>query len=224
MIQFLSVGLIGRAYSSLVVDTVLNNPSIPGNSEALAYFYCKQGEARLSIPEAILRSLVRQLSHKSTGSALHKPTIAAFEAHTTKNVFDDGLEIQECVSLIIKLADLNPQSTIAIDALDECNNDLRHDLFRALRAIATTSTNSVKIFISSRQDDDIKLEFKSESNISIDVEDNSADIELYVRTEIDHCIEEKKLLRGKVDSALKELVISSLLKSAGGMYVIPTLR
>lgn len=208
----------------MVVDTFLQNQAVPGNSEALAYFCCKQGEVRLSNPEAILRSLVRQLSFKGTGPALHKPTNAAFETSMTEKAFDDGLGIKQCVSLIINLINFNLQTTIVIDALDECNNDLRHDLFLALKKIKMTSTSLVTIFLSSRKDDDIELEFRSEPNISIDMKYNTPDIELYVREEVAHCIDEKKLLRGNVDGALKELVISSLLTSAAGMYGIPTLH
>lgn len=76
----------------------------------------------------------------------------------------------------------------------------------------------MKIFFSSRNDYDIELEFHRKPNISIEVTDNSTDIELYVRTEVVRCIEEKRLLRGGVDDTLKELVISSLMKTAGGMY------
>lgn len=211
-------------YSSMVVDRVLENQDIPGNNEALAYFYCKQGESRLSEPEAILRSLVRQLSSKVPGPGLQKPTVTAYENKTTNGKFDDGLGTEQCVSLIVELVDLNLQSTIVVDALDECNNDTRHDLFRALRTIIETSTSLVKIFLSSRNDDDIELEFSGESNISINATDNMADIELYVRSEVERSIEEKRLLRGKIDDALKELIISSLISKADGMYWVLTSR
>lgn len=205
-----------------MVDLVLENQKIPGSSEALAYFYCKQGEAQLSEPEAILRSLGRQLSTKVTGPGLQKPTITAFENSRTKGKYDDGLGIEECVSLIVELVNLNLQTTIVIDALDECNSHTRHNLFRALRTIIKTSTSLVKIFLSSRNDDDIELQFGGEPNISIDVTDSVADIELYVREEVERCIKEKRLLRGKIDDTLKELVISTLISKAGGMYLVPT--
>lgn len=202
----------------MVIDSVLDKQEIPGNDEALAYFYCKQGESRLSEPESILRSLVRQLSSKVTGPELQRATIVAYEHSTTKNKLDDGLGIQECVSLIVELVDLNLRTTIVIDGLDECNSHTRHDLFCALRTIVKTTSALVKIFLSSRNDDDIELEFGSERTISINVRDNAADIELYVRTEVDRCITERLLLKGKIDNALKDLVISRLIERAGGMY------
>lgn len=206
----------------MVVDSILQKQERPGNDEALAYFYCKQGESRLSEPESILRSIVRQLSSKATGPELQRPTIVAYEHSTTKNKLDDGLGIQQCVSLIVELVDLNLQTTIVIDGLDECINHTRHDLFRALRTIVKTSSTLVKIFLSSRNDDDVELEFKRVPTISIDERDNAADIELYVRTEVDRCITERLLLKGKMDNVLKELVISSLIERAGGMYWLPT--
>lgn len=208
----------------MVVDRVLDNQKIPGNSEALAYFYCKQGEPRLSEPEAILRSLGRQLSTKAMCPGLQKPTVTAFEESSSKGKYDDGLGTKECVRLIVELVNLTLQTTIVIDALDECNHDTRHELFRALRTIIETSDSLVKIFISSRNDDDIELEFNREPNISIDVTDNVADIELYVRTEVELSIAERRLLRGEIEDALKELVISSLISKAGGMYFVPMPR
>lgn len=205
------------------MDVVLGNQEVPGNNEALAYFYCKQGEAQLDEPEAILRSFVRQLSFKTTGFALQQPVISAYETSMAAKKFDDGLGIQQCVDLIIELANVNLQTTLIIDALDECDNDKRDDLFRALRQIVGASTSLVKVFISSRNEGDIAMEFERELQISIGVEDNSADIELYVRTEVARWIKDKKLMRGEIDDALKELVISRLLEKAGGMYWIPNI-
>lgn len=205
----------------MVVDVVLRNQQVPGNNEALAYFYCKQGETQLDDPESILRSFVRQLSFKTTGFALHQPVISAYEASMAGGKFDDGLGIPQCVRLIIDLANLNHQTTIVIDALDECDHDKRDDLFRALRQIVEASTSLVKIFVSSRNEGDIALEFEKEPQMSIEVKDNSADIELYVRSEVIRWIETKKLMRGKIDDTLRELVISRLLEKAGGMYGIP---
>lgn len=196
---------------------------MPGNNEALAYFYCKRGEPRLNNPVEILRSFVRQLSFKSTGPDLQKSVIAVYEKNTTGKTFDDGLGIQQCANLIVELINLNLHTTIVIDALDECDNVTRENLFRGLKEIVETSTSLVKIFVSSRNDDDIKLEFEGELKISIEMKDNSTDIELYVHTEIRRRIKEKKLLRGMVDNLLEELVISRFLEKAGGMYLTPIL-
>lgn len=81
-----------------------------------------------------------------------------------------------------------------------------------------TTASLVKIFLSTRNDDDIELEFNHEPNISIQVPDNSTSIELYVHPEVQRCIEKKRLRRGWVDDTLKELVVSSLIKTLGGMY------
>lgn len=79
----------------MVVDRVFQNQQIPGNNEALAYFYCKHGEPRLSEPEAILRSLGRQLSTKPPGPGLQQPTVIAFKNSNTKGRYDDGLGTTE---------------------------------------------------------------------------------------------------------------------------------
>lgn len=108
---------------------------------------------------------------------------------------------------------------IVIDALDECEKSTRHLLLQVLQYILNNSVGQVKVFVTSRDDDDIVLHLDGSPNVYIKPNDNSNDINNFIETEIERCISEKKLLRGSVTPELKELIISTLIDGAHGMYV-----
>lgn len=115
------------------------------------------------------------------------------------------------------------QTVICIDALDECNKDTRDKLLLALQHILYlsnlhSSTRKIKIFVTSRDDDDIVLKLEGTPNVYIRSSDNASDIAYFVNTEIGKCIQEKKLLRGSVEHELKSKIITALIDGAHGMY------
>ena len=128
----------------------------------------------------------------------------------------EKLTVKECVELILALLESNP-ATIIVDALDECDPARRHELLKALDEIIQKSANLVKVFVSSRDDNDIFCRLTNSPNVFICASDNSKDIDRYVRSEVTQSIEEKRLLSGNVSEELKCLVITTLIKGAQGM-------
>lgn len=64
------------------------------------------------------------------------------------------LTVEGYTRLLIELTKDHP-ATIILDALDECEEITRYKLLEALDSIISSSTNVVKIFVSSRDDIDI---------------------------------------------------------------------
>jgi hypothetical protein len=205
----------------MVVDTIDQKQNLSRSDENLAYFYCKRGEGLLNDPTEIMRSILRQLSFKGPENALQEPVVAEYKKSTAGKTLDDGPGIEKCVSLIVTLINSNLHTTIVIDALDECDIESRYELFNGLKKILDDSSSLVKIFISCRNDDDIKIRFESAPNIYIEETDNAMDIRRYINEELSGCIAGGRLLRGKVEGSLKELIISKLLEKARGMYFTP---
>ena len=77
----------------------------------------------------------------------------------------------------------NP-STIIIDALDECDPARRHELLLALERIRDESVNLVKMFVSSRDDQDIVRRLNNSPDVFIHATDNCEDIENFVRCQV----------------------------------------
>lgn len=144
-----------------------------------------------------------------------------------------SLTLEESKVLILELSENYLQTTIIIDALDECDRDTRRGLFSALNTIAT-STSRVKIFLTSRYDSDIYDMFCSSLNYYLDPKDNSHDINAYIDTQMEQRCDptrqhgvQKLLLKGNVDPELKSEVIATLQRKANGMYLslpVPSVR
>jgi hypothetical protein len=184
---------------------------------ALVYFYCKRDEPDRQDPTKIMQSLVRQLSVQLPAHGVPKPVLDEYEKRE-KNAFSSRyLSFRECQKLIISLLDIYPQTTIAIDALDEINRKSRKPFLEALSTIAQESKSLVKIFVSSRDDDDIILQLQAVPNLYVDAADNAGDIERFILREINSSIDRQILLRGEVDDRLKRQIISSLVEKADGM-------
>jgi hypothetical protein len=188
-----------------------------GEQGAVVYFYCKRDEPDRQDPTKIMQSLVRQLSVQLPEHGVPKPVTDEYEKRE-KNAFSSRyLRFEECQTLIVSLLDIYPQTTIVIDALDEIDRESRKPFLESLNTIAQASKNLVKIFVSSRDDDDIILELEAVPNLYIDAADNAGDIERFIHREINTSIDRRILLRGKVDDQLKRKIISILVEKADGM-------
>lgn len=119
----------------------------------------------------------------------------------------------------MKLVNIYPQTTIVIDALDECDQEKGKKFLMSLRKIVESSTSLVKIFVSSRNDDDIVLKLEKLPNLWIEAADNAGDIERFVQKEVIRCKKDGDLLRGSIKDELLEKIISSLTTRSQGMYV-----
>lgn len=201
---------------SFIIDTFRDKKR---DGDALAYFYCNYKEDERRDPECILRSIVKQLSTVRSRSALPEPLVALYRKRKRDGFKAGPPQIGESKSLILGLAEAYKQTVIVIDALDECEKETRHKLLSVLQCVLSESKGLVKVFVTSRDDDDIVLHLDGLPNVYIRSSDNYSDIYNYITTEVEKRIREKKILRGFVTQALKELIISTLVEGAYGMYV-----
>ena len=124
----------------------------------------------------------------------------------------------DTTQLILIFLKENP-AIIIIDALDECNPTLRHELFEALDEIVAKSENIVKVFLISRNDGDITARLTSTPNIYINAQRNGSNINRFIGIELDRVIQQKQLLRGQLSRALRDEITATLSDQADGMYV-----
>lgn len=82
-----------------------------------------------------------------------------------------------------------------------------------------TQKTFIKVFITSRDDGDLRKKFEDSPNVYIQERDNSEDINYYIKTQIKACIKAKQLLGGKVNSKLEHRIVGALATGARGMYV-----
>ena len=190
-----------------------------GKGYCLAYFYCARNAAELerSEPEAIIRSIVRQMSIFTLDESIFMPVAQKYKEREENNFAAGTLRLDESIELIIKLTASYSRTIIVIDALDECNPETRYKLMGALTSIIQKGSGLVNIFVSSRDDGDIFLHLKNSPNLYIKASDNAEDICQYIQIEVRQAIANKRLLGGDVSPELSQEITETMMKQAQGM-------
>lgn len=205
--------------SSIVIEDA-HNSFQAGNSPQPVYFYCSRNptESARSDPQAILASFARQLSSTRPGKPLLQPPIDLYNKEKTEGFVSGQPQLEQSLKLIMQLIELYPQTTIIVDALDECNPATRLDLLRALEHLLQQSCSLVKIFVSSRNDQDIVMQLNGYLNLEIDSRRNSNDIAQFVNAEVERLIKDGKLLRNsKSKDGMKKMIIRRVTEDAAEM-------
>ena len=200
-----------------VIETLLStNPN-----EVLCFFYCKRdGEASRRQPLTVLQAIIRQLS-LCQPEGLPNEIYIRYKKDQNSG-FPAGrsgaLRWKECRDLLLSLLNIYPQTTIIIDALDELDLDYeskdRSLLLELLNDVLLESDSLVKIFVASRDDQDIVMEFKKVPNLYIKATDNLKDIERYIIREF---AADKRFSRHPWSPELRNLVYAGLCEKANGM-------
>ncbi|KAI8937256.1 hypothetical protein NX059_006465 [Plenodomus lindquistii] len=115
------------------------------------------------------------------------------------------------------------QVYVVFDALDECPEEEREEVLKFItKAVTAQVACHVKVFVTSRKEMDIAKAFENKKvpTIPIQTESVTADIETFVRSQVE------KLLIGEhgktlyvTDGRLKETIIQTLAQRAEGMFL-----
>lgn len=107
-----------------------------------------------------------------------------------------------------------------VDALDECDPEMRQSLLDAFEDILRESAGLVKIFVSSRDDQDIVCTLRGYPNINISSDKNTTDIEVFVEKETQRLVRKQRLLRNsRAKVEMQASIIDQVSKGADGMSV-----
>lgn len=191
-----------------------------GISPQPVFFYCLRSpsEPARSDPRAILASLARQLSSLGPGKPLLQPSVDLYNKEEAEGFASGQLQVDEMCRLITQLVELYPQTTIVLDAMDECNPDTRLDLLNALQDLLKQSSSLVKIFVSSRDYQDIVLNLSNYPNLAIDSRRNSDDIAQFVNFEVERLTKAGTLLRySNAQTEMKKMIVDKVIEGAAGM-------
>lgn len=183
------------------------------------YFYCTRNpaEPERSKPDAILRSLVRQLSVRSSHEAILEPVRKMYKEREDSAFAAGPWTLEESTALIIELSQYRQLTTIIVDALDECEEVLRLKLLESFKKILQAWNGLVKILVSSRDVGDIVYQLEGCLNLEIQAKKNQVDIDLFVNQGVDDLIKSRQLLSGKISDDLRQEIKQVLREKAGGM-------
>ena len=216
-------GKVGAGKStlvSIVVEDAMRR-SEAGRCPPPVFFYCSRdaAEPQRSDAAAIFSSIVRQLSCAKPGLPLLPPVVETYEKKG-QGFNSRGLQIDDSCDVIKKLIEYYPMTTIIIDALDECNAEEREKLLDAVEGLLKDSSlGLLKVFLSSRDDQDIACTLRDYPNVDLVASRNSADIEAFVREETNKLVKRQHLLRNSnAKETLVTLIIDEVTNGADGMF------
>ncbi len=201
---------------SRVIDDIGEQLEGQPNDEAFAYFYFNRNDASRQSPSAALCSLVRQLALSADGDAVQRALMQLYREKRKRGFAAEQLHDGDAEQLLRQFVDVYPQTTLVLDALDECDARARMPFVNLLERLAGNALKPVKFFISSRLDRDIAERFETGPNVAITATDNADDIARYVEAEL---AERQQWTKKLSDALLKEIVRTLCVKSCG-MYVI----
>jgi hypothetical protein len=75
----------------------------------------------------------------------------------------------------------------------------------------------IRLFISSRIEKKVSIGLENLPTLTIEIGENSGDIGLFVRTEVERAISKKSLLSGEISPETKQKIIETLTAGAQGM-------
>ncbi|RAO68956.1 uncharacterized protein BHQ10_004968 [Talaromyces amestolkiae] len=216
-------GFLGSGKSklvSIVIEDALRGFR-SGQTIRPVYFYCSRNKAEpgRSDPSNILASIARQLSSLEPGTPLLSPTLDLYRKKEVEGFMSGPMGLEESCSLIIELTARYSLTIIVVDALDECERQKKYDLLKALERILQESSGLVKVFVSSRNDQDFVVRLKHYPNLEISSEKNGADIALFVQTETERLVREEGLLQySDHPIEMKNLIVKKVTDGARGMF------
>ncbi|KAM0260394.1 hypothetical protein ACHAQJ_002796 [Trichoderma viride] len=206
--------LQGTVIDRLLARNAASQSPDSKNNEGFAYFYCERGISDLSEPISVLRSYVRQLSTISRYPNLMQKKLIELYRESRKNSVKLG--IQTCKDQLYESANLYPRTILVLDGLDECNREERWQLIEILAELVKHAKNPVKLFISSRREQDIVNRLPFDTVIEIDASDNREDVRKFVEQRIG---EIEKMGRWiSISQDLKNKVKDTLCAKSDGMF------
>ena len=186
----------------------------PQHVAGIAYFYCvRQGQDQSGTdPAVILRSLVRQLASSLDGSSILPPIKTLYNRWRHERPDSGRLSLGECSEVFTELISCYSNTTIILDALDECEKP--YELLRELKTIAKSNTGQIKLFVSSRLNVNVNSVVILHRKIDIQSQGTSKDMDIFLHTEVKQ--RDRRLLKGRYPD-LEDRLIEVLRDRAQGM-------
>jgi ankyrin repeat domain-containing protein 50 len=169
-----------------------------------------------------LRSFVRQLcSFKVNGKPVtNEELLTAYKNSRADGHAAGNFDTEECQKLIDAFVNQYPQTTLVIDSLDQYGDESsRGELLDFLHGLRSKSDKPLKVFISSRDDYDIRCQLDDDSNIMkrLSSKDTKEDIRLFLNAKVDEKLRRSKTWQRLISHTVLEEAIQTILDNSRGM-------
>ena len=203
-------GKLGSGKSVLLANVVDDlNLHIQSENISVAYFFCRH-----DIPESLrARTVIGSLARQLLRPIPDLTNVAECLDETTS-----ALGFERIFSLLQRALPHNHKAYFILDGLDECDDIERQILIRQLRELQEIF--ALLLCVSLRLEADNSLRLSSEqftTSTVITIPDDNPDIERFISTELESCIQSGKLAIG--NPALILEIQDALLEKAQGMFL-----
>ncbi|KAL8364540.1 hypothetical protein RB595_003698 [Gaeumannomyces hyphopodioides] len=199
-------GKLGSGKSVLLANMVDDlNLHVQKEPFPVAYFFCRHDNSESLQARTIMGCLVQQLLGPFPGPAGLEGLIG---------LITPTMDLDGVTNLLLKA--LPTRAYVVVDGLDECDNDQRQSLIRALRQLQKES--SLLVCISFRVEPDTALRLPS----VLQIPDGNPDIERFIDAELKRLIVSGKLKMEEPGLILE--IQDALLRGAHGMFLWVTLQ
>ena len=193
-----------------MIDEIRPSHEGSGDYDGFAFFYCNHNEQNRIELKSILLTLLRQLSTVAAcPSSMRDDLRIACQAANKEN---SSLSLDSCRDQIKKSVNLYPQTVLVLDALDECGYHTRRDLIKFFADLVSECEKTLKVFISSRPDDEFRAKLPHLVNFNLHHNDNKDDIKRFLNVKLDELESERDVFKQR-----RIVIINELLEKSGGM-------
>lgn len=174
------------------------------------YFYCNYEELERKTTTSIIGALLKQLSHGCQN--LDSYTESIFDSNNILNIRTSEAAFAAILSRFQKVF-------VVVDGLDECSQEERNSMVTFLTRQVRLSRCQLKVFLTSRPENDLHQLLEGTHNHQINVNDTAKDIRPFVEASVQRLIQDKALLGGAVGVDLAEELVDNISTQSDGMYV-----
>jgi hypothetical protein len=196
--------------SSIILQDLLRAYG-DNKAKAVVYFYFDFNDSRKQNAESMLRSLICQLSRKTTNIPSRLENV--FLLHEKQPSSD------ELIRVLHQLTESFAEVYIVLDALDECSQ--RSELMDILTTIGGWQLQKSHIIVTSRRERDIEdtlqIISSQRDHISFESKVIDEDIRQYVRQRLS---DDKALNKWGKEVTLRQEIETTLIQGSQGMYAL----
>jgi hypothetical protein len=185
--------------------------------QALAFFYCNFDDERRNTAGSIFASLLRQLCTQNPDCPVTDVVMQHYRQDRSQAFSNGRLDLTETVKLLTEVLTHRSRFFLVVDGFDECAERERSTMLENLIQWSVKLQGRLKVFIASREEDDIAHRLRNEQTLSVDENKNSPDISRMIDHEISCAVESGRLLGGRVSDQLQRDIKIFLLENAKGM-------
>ncbi|KAF4832769.1 hypothetical protein CGCTS75_v004426 [Colletotrichum tropicale] len=212
--------------TSLIIQEHIGRVCHGSDTPPVAFCYCSRSgiDGNPCSPLTIMGCILKQLAFLGPDRDVHPSVWNEFSQRVkdAQELEPSPLSLDDCQNLI-SLITADTSVTIIIDGLDETEGDVR-DLLNTLQHIVEESQNTVKLFVSSRDDIPVKTHLQNVNSIRITNVNNAHDVSAFVKTKVGSAVRDKRLLRGMISPELKTRVIHTLAQGSGEIFLWASLN